>query len=175
MYDGDLLVGDGTSKASIGPLTPASQSIISLFPEHPVTPLVKQFMEYIESVRYYPIEEIEEEPEMDFVSQDDYLDWVNTPSAPINNNRQIIFKLIDLFLNRLKTSGNWKICWEFTALVSCIKFLSIHSICPVNPFTAIIQPIPGNTTTCNLSPTEFLQGVTIKLQVCHSVQKEWSG
>ncbi|MCX8518308.1 MAG: AAA family ATPase, partial [Rhodoferax sp.] len=101
--NGVLLVGDGTSKASIGPLTPASQSIISLFPKHAITPLVKQFMEYIESIRYYPIEEteeIEEEQKMDFISHDDYLDWVNTPSVPINSNRRIIFKLLDLFLNR---------------------------------------------------------------------------
>ena len=137
--NGVLLVGDGTSKASTGPLTPASQSIISLFPEHPVTPLVKQFMEYIESVRYYPVEEIEEEPEMDFVSHDDYLDWVNTPSIPINSNRQIIFKLIDLFLNRTEDFR------ELENLLGVYGLGVLHKI-SVDPFD-----LPGESTHSNNS------------------------
>ena len=90
-------------------------------------------MEYIESVRYYPIEEIEEEPEMDFVSQDDYLDWVNTPSAPINSNRQIIFKLIDLFLNRTEDFRELENLLGVYGLNVLHKISVDHcSICPVN-------------------------------------------
>lgn len=114
---GELVVGSDGPSAKVGGVTPAAYSVLSLFPEHAVVSSVKQVIDFMAAIRYYPIEEFEADDPMDIVSNREFEVWASSRTGAKDANRTVIFKLIDLWLTNRAT---------FDELVSLLGSNGIH-------------------------------------------------
>ncbi|WP_223909784.1 AAA family ATPase [Rhodoferax lithotrophicus] len=101
---GDLKVGDGSIAAKIGSLSPGGSAILALYPDHKVAPLLREVIAFLSAIRYYPLEEIEDDGRANlFVSNNEFQTWVSTRSKTQGANKLILLKILDLKLNRPET------------------------------------------------------------------------
>ena len=97
---GEVFIGEDDQKLTIGLLSPATYSILSLVPDSPIVDLLSSVVNFFASVRYYPIEEIDDDSNLVFVSQSDYENWVGTKVLPKSANKLLSLKLLDLSLKK---------------------------------------------------------------------------
>lgn len=103
---GNLRVGDGLISAKIGPLSPGGAAILALYPDQKVVPLLKEVIAFLSAIRYYPLEEIEDDGRSSmFVSNNDFQTWVSTRSKTQDANKLLVLKILDMKLNRPETFG----------------------------------------------------------------------